>query len=124
MESRLARRIRLFTETGQVRREVADFVTAELEALAAEGRPVTEDSAGMLTSHLMMALTRLADGEPIEQTSADAQVAAELADHPEAVRRARALAARAERRLGTALPESEINYLGLHLAVLAQRSPT
>jgi transcriptional antiterminator len=121
MDTQLAERIRIFTESGQVRPEIVDFVTAELEALAAEGRPVTEESAGMLTSHLMMALTRLMDGEPIETAPAEAQIVAELADHPEAVRRARELAARAERRLGTSLPEAEINYLGMHLAVLAQR---
>ncbi|RII09565.1 hypothetical protein DSC45_30165 [Streptomyces sp. YIM 130001] len=123
MDDRLALRIQLFRDGGQVRPEVADFVTAELEALAAEGKDVTEDTAGMLTSHLMMALTRLLDGEPIEEFRTDDQVAAELADHPEAVARAREVAARAAGRLGAALPESEVNFLGLHLAVLAQQSP-
>ncbi|MBU3862770.1 PRD domain-containing protein [Streptomyces sp. 4503] len=121
MEAQLAQRIRLFTESGQVRWEVAEFVASELEALAADGRPVTEESAGMLTSHLMMALTRLLDGESIEKTSADEQIAAELDSHPEAVAGARAVAERAERQLGAALPDSEINFLAMHLAVLAQR---
>ena len=44
MDDQLALRIQLFREGGQVRPEVADFVTAELDALAAEGRPVTEDT--------------------------------------------------------------------------------
>lgn len=48
MDFQLARRIRLFRDSGQVRPEVAAFVTAELAALADEGRPVTEDSAGMV----------------------------------------------------------------------------
>ena len=123
MDDRLALRIQLFRDGGQVRPEVADFVTAELDALAAEGKDVTEDTAGMLTSHLMMALTRLVDGEPIEEFRTDDQVSAELADHPEAVARAREVAARAAGRLGAALPESEVNFLGMHLAVLAQQSP-
>ncbi|WP_425356989.1 PRD domain-containing protein [Streptomyces inhibens] len=118
MESRLARRIRLFRDSGQVRPEVAAFVTDELAALAAEGRPVTEDSAGMLTSHLLMALTRLLDGAPLEAFPTDAAVAEELAGRPEALARARAVAVRADRELGTTLPESEINFLALHLAVL------
>ncbi|RFU83354.1 PRD domain-containing protein [Streptomyces triticagri] len=123
MDDRLALRIQLFRDGGQVRPEVADFVTAELDTLAAEGKAVTEDTAGMLTSHLMMALTRLVDGEPIEEFRTDEQVAAELAGHPEAVTRARELAARAAGRLGAELPESEVNFLGLHLAVLARQSP-
>ncbi|MET7493556.1 PRD domain-containing protein [Streptomyces sp900116325] len=123
MDDQLALRIQLFREGGQVKPEVADFVAAELAALEADGRTVTEASAGMLTSHLMMALTRLLDGEPIEQFLTDDQVAAELAGHPHAVARARAISARAERKLGAALPDSEINFLGMHLAVLAQHSP-
>ncbi|MFD5782617.1 PRD domain-containing protein [Streptomyces sp. NPDC126933] len=123
MDDQLALRIQLFRESGQVRPEVAAFVADELDALAAEGRTVTEGTAGMLTSHLMMALNRLLDGEPIEEFRTDEQVAAELADHPEAVARARAVSVRAEQALGAPLPESEINFLGLHLAVLAQNSP-
>lgn len=121
MDEQLALRIQLFREGGQVRPEVADFVTAELAALADEGAPVTEETAGMLTSHLMMALTRLLDGEPIEEFLTDEQVAAELAAHPAAVERARQVAERAEGRLCAALPTSEVNFLALHLAVLAQR---
>ncbi|MFD5033463.1 transcriptional antiterminator [Streptomyces sp. NPDC058405] len=123
MDDQLALRIQLFHESGQVRPEVAAFVADELDALAAEGRTVTEGTAGMLTSHLMMALNRLLDGEPIEEFRTDEQVAAELAGHPEAVARARAVSVRAAKALGAPLPESEINFLGLHLAVLAQNSP-
>lgn len=88
MDDRLALRIRLFHESGQVRPEVAAFVTDELDALAAEGHTVTEDTAALLTSHLMMAIDRLLDGAPLEQFPTDEQVAAELAGHPEAVARA------------------------------------
>ncbi|MFJ8824487.1 PRD domain-containing protein [Streptomyces sp. NPDC102467] len=121
MDDQLALRIQLFREGGQVSPEVADFVTAELAALEAEGRPITEESAGMLTSHLMMALTRLLGGAPIGEFVTDEQVAAELADHPEAVERARRVSGRAHAELGATLPESEINFLALHLAVLAQQ---
>ncbi|MFD8062061.1 PRD domain-containing protein [Streptomyces cyaneofuscatus] len=122
MDEALALRLRLFREGGQAAPEVIDFVAAELTALEDEGRTVTEATAGMLTSHLTMALGRLLRGEPIEEFSTDEQVAAELAGHPEAVGRARAISARAEQALGPALPESEINFLGLHLAALAQKS--
>ncbi|MFI2214436.1 transcriptional antiterminator [Streptomyces sp. NPDC020141] len=130
MDDRLAERLRLFREGGHVRPEVTDFVTAELNALRDEGRTVTEATAGMLTSHLVMALTRLLDGEPAERArdgdaggipATDEQLAAELCAHPEAVARARAVAARADRELGAALPDSEVAFLGLHLAVLGRR---
>ncbi|MFF1684402.1 MULTISPECIES: PRD domain-containing protein [unclassified Streptomyces] len=124
MDDQLALRIRLFREGGQVRPEVADFVSAELAALAARGHEVTEQTAGMLTSHLMMALTRLVDGEPIEQFLTDEQVAAELADHPRAVAGAREVAARACEQLGATLPDSEVNFLAMHLAVLAGQPST
>lgn len=115
MDDQLALRIQLFREGGQVKPGVADFVAAELAALEAEGHLVTEATAGMLTSHLMMAIGRLLNGEPIEQFLTDDQVAAELADHPEAVARAREVAARAERELGAALPRSEINLSLIHI---------
>ncbi|MEV7869239.1 transcriptional antiterminator [Streptomyces sp. NPDC088124] len=123
MDSQLSLRLRLFRETGQAGPEVVAFVAAELDTLAAEGLTVTEGTAGPLTSHLMAALTRLLNGEPVEAFGTDEQVAAELAGHPEAVVRARGVAIRAEQTLGAPLPSSEVNFLGLHLAVLAQNSP-
>lgn len=123
MDDQLALRIRLFREGGQVPPEVADFVAAELAALEADGATVTEATAGMLTSHLMMALTRLLAGEPVEQFITDEQIAEELAGRPDAVERARALSARAERVLGAALGRCEVNFLGMHLAVLDQWPP-
>jgi hypothetical protein len=124
MEERLALRLHMFRDGGQVESRVIDFVAGELDALAVSGQTVTEDTAGMLTSHLVMALTRLLNGEAIKEFLADEQVAAELAEHPEAVVRARAIADRARAALGAMLPASEINFLGMHLAALAQRSRT
>ncbi|POX37982.1 transcriptional antiterminator [Streptomyces sp. Ru73] len=123
MEDRLALRIQLFRDSGQAPQRVTRFVEEELAALAAEGHAVTEDTAGMLTSHLVMALTRLLNGEPIEQFLTDEEVAAELAGHPDAVGRARAVSVRAERELGAGLPDSEINFLAMHLAVLRKNAP-
>ncbi|MFC4493998.1 PRD domain-containing protein [Streptomyces ovatisporus] len=123
MEEKLALRIRLFRESGQVRADVADFVRVELEALAEEGRSVTEETAGMLTSHLMMALNRAQNGESIEESPAEGDIAAELAEVPAAVEAAQQITARAERTLGASLPSSEVGFLALHLAVLDRRSP-
>ncbi|OEU85880.1 hypothetical protein DB35_11735 [Streptomyces abyssalis] len=124
LEEKLALRIQLFRESGQVRAEVAEFVEGELRRLARAGLPVSEETAGMLTSHLMMALNRLLNGESLEDPAAGDQMAAELAARPGAVRLARQMSVRAEQALGTApLPEAETGYLAMHLAVLAQRGP-
>ncbi|WP_030623601.1 PRD domain-containing protein [Streptomyces sclerotialus] len=122
MEDRLALRIQLFRDSGQAPQQVTRFVEEELAALADEGHTVTEESAGMLTSHLVMALTRLLSGEPVAQFRTDEEVAAELAGHPDAVARARVVSLRAERELGAALPASEINFLAMHLAVLRKNA--
>ncbi len=87
VDERLALRIRLFRDGGQARPEGADFVAAELAALAAEDRVVTEATSGRLTSRLMMALTRLLDGAPVTQVPAGELIAAELAAHPDAIAR-------------------------------------
>jgi hypothetical protein len=89
MEDRLALRLQMFREGGQVRPQVIDFVACELDGLAAAG-----------------------------------QVAAELAGHPAALATARAVPDRAEATPGAALPESGINFLGMHLAARAQHSPS
>lgn len=124
LDEKLALRIQLFRETGQVRAEVAGFVERELRGLARAGLPVREETAGMLTSHLMMALNRLLNGESVEDPAADGHMAAELSGQARAVRLAQQIAVRAEQALGTApLPDSETSYLAMHLAVLEQRGP-
>ncbi|MFD7922159.1 PRD domain-containing protein [Streptomyces sp. NPDC059740] len=122
MDEQLALRLRLFKESGQARPAVVAFVEDELNGLSAAGRTVTEETAGMLTSHLVMALTRLLDGEPIEPPLDEGQLAQELADRPEAVEEARSIGRRAQEALGSGLPESEVSFLALHLAVLRTRS--
>ncbi|WP_424211563.1 transcriptional antiterminator [Streptomyces sp. BI20] len=122
MDERLALRLELLRDSGRVPPEVASFVGEELGLLAREGYVVTETTAGMLTGHLAMALTRLADGEPVTRFLTDEAVTAELAGHPGATARARALADRAALALGASLPASEVNFLGMHLAVLARQS--
>lgn len=122
LEEGLALRIQLFRSTGQVRPEVAEFVEDELKGLTRGGLPVSEETAGMLTSHLMMALNRLLDGESLDDPEAGEHMAAELAERPGSLRLARQIGVRAERALGTGpLPDSETGYLAMHLAVLAQR---
>lgn len=124
LDEKLALRLRLFRDTGQVRPEVTEFVEHELRALARGGLPVTEETAGMLASHLMTALNRLLNGEAIDDAAAGRHMAAELAGQDGAVQLAQQIARRAQQALGAGpLPRSETSYLAMHLAVLRQRGP-
>lgn len=122
MDDTLQTRLRLFDESGEADQRAVAFVRAELEQLGRQGLTVTEDTAGMLTSHLVMALTRALSGEALSTFHTDEQVAGELAEHPDAVAAARDLASRARRQLDIDLPHTEINFLAMHLAVLHTHS--
>jgi hypothetical protein len=124
MDRLLAKRLDIFERTGQVAPDICRFVRDELDALDAAGGAVTEESAGTLASHLLLALQRARDGAALTEFPADETVRAELAGHPDAVERARTLAARARSVLGAVLPEQEVRFLALHLALLGQRKAT
>ncbi|WP_131735562.1 transcriptional antiterminator [Actinomadura roseirufa] len=121
MDRLLDERLETFEKTGQVAPEICRFVRTELDALDAAGGEVTEESAGTLTSHLLLALQRARDGEALTGFEADDAVRAELAGHPDALERAAALAERARSVLGVGLPGQEVRFLALHLALLGQR---
>ncbi|GLZ06079.1 hypothetical protein Acsp03_35450 [Actinomadura sp. NBRC 104412] len=124
MDPLLEERLAIFERTGQVSPEICRFVRDELEALAAAGGEITEESAGTLASHLLLALQRARDGEALTDFPADDTVRAELAGQPRAMEQAAALAGRARSALGADLPEQEVRFLALHLAVLRQREAT
>ncbi|WP_433479204.1 hypothetical protein ACQPZP_20530 [Spirillospora sp. CA-142024] len=124
MDRLLAERLDIFERTGQAAPDICRFVRDELSALDTAGGAVTEDSAGTLVSHLLLALQRARDGAALTEFPADETVRAELAGHPDAVERARALAARARSALGAGLPEQEVRFLALHLALFGQREAT
>lgn len=83
------------------------------------GFVLEEESAGMLVSHLLLALERARAGEPIEEWEGAEDVAEELAEAPGIVEEARRIVGRASSELGAELPETEVNFLALHLAVIA-----
>ncbi|MEU8122518.1 PRD domain-containing protein [Spirillospora sp. NPDC049024] len=121
MDRQLAERLEIFERTGQVAPEICRFVRAELDVLDAAGSEITEESAGTLTSHLLLALQRARDGGALTEFTADETVRAELAGHPDALEQAAALAERAESALDVVLPGQEVRFLALHLALLRQR---
>ena len=99
MDDQLALRIQLFREGGQVGPKWPTSSPPSWPPSKPTGTTVTEDSAGMLTSHLMMALTRLLDGETDRAVPhRGGRSPPNWRASPGAVARARAISARAEQR--------------------------
>ncbi len=121
MDAELTRRMELFQETGQVSPEVASFVREELQRVAAEWNlKLEEESAGMLVSHLLLALERARRGEAIQEWEGSEDTAEELAERPWAVDKAREIVGNALPKLDADLPDTEVRFLALHLAALAE----
>jgi transcriptional regulatory protein LevR len=121
VDAELNKRMRLFQETGQVSSEVSSFVRSKLEHVAEEwDLKLEEDTAGMLVSHLLLALERARAGEAIKEWEGSEDAAEELAERPWALDKAREVVRDARTDLGTDLPETEVNFLALHLAAIAE----
>jgi transcriptional regulatory protein LevR len=121
VDAELNRRMRLFQETGQVSLEVSSFVRSELEQVADEwDLKLEEETAGMLVSHLLLALERARAGESINEWEGSEDVVEELAERPWALDKAREVVQAARTELGADLPETEVNFLALHLAAIAE----
>jgi transcriptional regulatory protein LevR len=121
VDAELNKRMRLFEETGQVSPEVSSFVRSELERVAGEwDLKLEEETAGMLVSHLLLALERARAGESINESEGSEDAAEELAEHPWAVDKAWEVVRGARTDLGADLPETEVNFLALHLAAIAE----
>jgi transcriptional regulatory protein LevR len=83
--------------------------------------PLPAERAAQIATHVAMALTRLERGDP--EGDLPAQVTDELADRHDERRLATELAAGWERALDTGVPQAEVDYLIMHLAVLADTLP-
>lgn len=121
MNAGLEKRLSLFEETGQVSPEVVSFARGQLERVAEEwGLILEEENAGMLVSHLLLALERARAGDAIEDWEGSEDAAEELAARPWAVGRAERIVKHAWSVLGANLPEGETRFLALHLASIAE----
>lgn len=121
MDQDLLQRLELFRMTDTVPPGVADFVASELEAMEAENL-VTEATAGMLTSHLVMALSRMVKEEPDIDPPSPAVIEEVRGAAPQAFPAAAAVSDRSKAVLGVPLSIIEQHYLALHLATLAMKS--
>ena len=84
------------------------------------GLALEEDSAGMLVSHLLLALERARAGEVIWEWEGQEDTADELAERPWALEEARRIVENARVELGADLPDGEVRFLALHLAAIAE----
>lgn len=110
-------RFALLQESGQVSPaavEAAREILAGIETFL--GRPLDEESDAMVATHLVMAMERLAQGEPI------AELAEEIVDEVRSCRvewaLASALLGSAADRFGRTAPLAEVVYLTAHLRSL------
>jgi transcriptional regulatory protein LevR len=115
----LEARLGLLTSSGQIDPDVAEFMIwalAEIEARL--GVEVNEEGFSTLCTHMAMALQRARNGKQVETWESKHD---ELADYPQAVSRAEALADAAQERLGTDLSAPEREFVALHLAAVEAR---
>jgi len=118
VENILAQRLAIYDADPTVPAGVTDFVRSEL-ALIDPQQILTDDDAGVFVSHLIMAIARLITGKPIPEEM-DADTYAEVvAEQPNARDCADALATRVKNQFSVIPPESELQYLTVHLALLA-----
>jgi hypothetical protein len=122
VDDELERRLRFFEDAGSVDVDLCGFVRDELDALAADGFLITEETAGMLTSHLLMALQRVRAEEPVDVPAEADLIASQLAGFDDAVSRAAGLAHRARDDHSVALPSHEVDFVALHLATLTREA--
>jgi hypothetical protein len=120
MDLNLESRLELLHDSGQASTDVVAFTRREMLRLGDElGVPVENDRAGMLVSHLALALQRATHGEPSTSPEGVTElIAAELDQRSRYRDQARVLAARALEELQAPLPDFEIDFIALHLAAL------
>lgn len=117
MDTTLQQRLEIFRSMETIPDAAVDFVAAELAGLESEYR-IADDTAGMLTSHLVQALARMLSHTPDIEPPADEVYAQVVAEAPASVERATQISERAERTLGVPLSDIEQRYLAFHLATL------
>lgn len=120
MDADLEQRLAFFEEARMVDRDLCRFVRDELVRLASAGFEVNEESAGMLTSHLLTALQRVRAGEPVEVPEGADLIEQQLAGQRTAVELAEQLGERASVQHQVALPPHEVNFVALHIATVPQ----
>lgn len=118
MDEQLQLRLDVYRGMDDIPDQVVNFVATELSGLTIEYR-ITDETAGMMTSHLVMALKRMVTHEPDIEGPAPAVYERVAAESPASVRRAVSMSDQAAASLGTRLSPIEEQYLTFHLATLA-----
>lgn len=116
MDETLQQRLGLYRQMPEISRIAVDAVSEELAAM--DDGTLTDESAGMFVSHAISAISRLVNGQPVVEGPTDAVFQSALVDDPGAEDAARAMAQRLGQRIGRDLPESEVRFLAVHLALL------
>jgi transcriptional regulatory protein LevR len=111
-------RFDMFEEAGQITSLSRWLTENALARIAHEfGLVLTEDNASQFVTHFAMALSRLQRGEFAE---ASAVVADELSEHERERDVIRKVVEEIEQVLDREVPDSEIDYMTVHLCVLLE----
>jgi hypothetical protein len=122
MDSQLQERLRVFEQEGLASPAIVQFVHAILHWLEQESHHLcTEENAGPLASHLMLALTRVNRGEALSDTW-DANVHEEALHLASLTPWAEHIREQAQLVLNLTLPPEELDFLLLHLGVFTLHS--
>lgn len=122
MDMQLQERLRIFEQEDLASSAIVAFVRETLLWLEVEsGYACTEESAGTLASHLMLALARIERGEELGSTwgqdvHEEAQQMAPIFSWAEELRM------RALQQLSLTLPAEEMDFLMLHLGAFLLRN--
>ena len=118
MDDHLRTRLTVYRDMPETAAGVVDFVENELSRLTREYL-VTDATAGVMTSHLIAALTRVVKREPDIDPPSPAVYQQVVTQAPGSVDLATEVSGRAEAALGVRLTPVEEQYLSFHLAALA-----
>lgn len=111
-------RFGLLVQSGQVSAAAAEAAQQVLTGAAAYlGRPLDEESGGMIATHLALAMERLARGEALAE--APPLAVTEARSYAPEWNAASSLLEKAAARWGRTAPAAEIAYLTIHLRLLS-----
>ena len=116
----LAGRLDLLEDSGVITPEARRVTSATIGRIEAFLLVTLDDeSGGPLVTHIAVALSRIERNEPPPELPEI--VALEIADRPEELRMAEALAREWQATTGASIPAQEVSYVAAHLAALHDR---
>lgn len=120
MDEGLNLRLNLLVDAGEIDESIKEAVTDFIEEIEEDFKvSVDEENGAMLVSHLAMALGRIKRGEEIN--AMDEEIFKEVREAPIYTKMPKYYS-KVEGRLNITIPQSERDYIALHVSTLVQDS--